>query len=72
MNVLNNKKCRAKKRDKNNATTSADEKGSGAALAHPSDASDGTEEAELELVADESGAQGVLHAADVHAEAQET
>lgn len=70
MNVLNNKKCRAKKRDKNNATTSADEKGSGAALVHPSDASDGTEEAEL--VADESGAQGVLHAADVDAEAQET
>jgi hypothetical protein len=52
LNVLNNKKGRAKKRYKHNATISADQCENGA-VAPPSDASDGTEEAEV--VALESG-----------------
>jgi len=52
LNVLNNKKGRAKKRNKHVANVPADQSESGAA-APLSDASDGTEEAEV--VALESG-----------------
>ncbi len=57
LNVLNNKKGRAKKRDKHVAKVPADQSESGAA-AVLSDASDGTEEAEVVALESGENAQG--------------
>jgi hypothetical protein len=72
LNVLNNKKGRAKKRDKHVAEIPADHSESGAAAAL-SDASDGTDEAVVvALESGENAAGGESQGADAGTELKET